>query len=112
MRAHALSDNEILNLKRLVTQSDTTTVRLRGAFQLLPAQASEVSLVGADSICSRAARAFAREMGTRTSAEPVWVIRAGANRYVVTDGLSKSGDRHNWLVFDRAFSYLVIMVDG
>ena len=31
---------------------------------------------------------------------------------LVTDGLSKSGDRHNWLVFDRGFSYLVIMVEG
>jgi hypothetical protein len=89
----------------VVTGTDTLNARLRGAYNLQAVPASEVTIVTDAEACSRAAQVMATANGRQQY--PVLLIRAGADRYVVHDGIPITPNGYlPTIVLDQNFTVL------
>jgi hypothetical protein len=102
---HSYIANQRTQLSRTVSGSDTASARLRAAFGLLPASASEVVLVTDEAVCAQAAQVLVASIGREGDpVRPVWVLKLGADRYFVADGVRKSSGRYVAVIFDGTFT--------
>lgn len=96
----------IQKVQRIVSSYDST--RLAGV-GLLSVDTSAVAIVTSDSVCALAVSAF---NAARPTAAPgvgptaVFVVQAGAQRYVVFEPTYKSGEFIDLLVFSSDFTLL------
>jgi hypothetical protein len=101
---HSYIADQRTELTRVVTGTDTTSVRIRNAFGLIPASASDVSLITDETVCTQAAQAFVSSIGSPGDpVRPVWVLKLGPDRYFVADGFRKSSGRFVAVIFDGSF---------
>jgi hypothetical protein len=104
-----LGENSYIKAQRtevtgIVAGSDTTSVRLRAAYDLPAASATEVSLIGDEAVCAQAAQALRSSIGLQGDpVRPVWVLKLGPQRYFVADGVYSSSGRYVAVLFDANF---------
>jgi hypothetical protein len=95
----------------IVTGADSVNSRLRASYNLLATPVAEVTIVTDELICSKAAAAMATWLNRPQ--HPVWVIRAGPQRYVVYDGYELQPDGFTpTAVLDQNFGFLKGLVGG
>jgi hypothetical protein len=94
---------------RLVTGTDSATVRTRNALQLPAVAASKVSVVTTGSACAKAGDAYHTAVtpaGTPPVSRTLVVIKVGSNRYVVKDPSHRVGEFRNNIIFDATWTFL------
>jgi hypothetical protein len=99
------ADNLVAWVRHDVAVADTTEL---GAVGLLPTPAGEVALITADSVCALAVQAFNSVRQPQWNAPPavqVYVVRAGASRFVVVDPAVKVGEWLVLAVFDDQWQF-------
>ena len=100
------ADKLVAWVRHDVAVADTTELEAVG---LLPTPAGEVALITADSVCALAVQAFNSVRQPQWSAPPalqVYVVRAGASRFVVVDPAVKVGEWLVLAVFDDQWQFL------
>src|SRR6266481_7278724 len=88
---------------RLVTGTDTATVRTRNAYQLPAVAASKVSVVTTASICRTAGPAYHAAVtppGTPQHSRTLVLIKVSNTRYIVLDSNELTGEFENHIIFD------------
>lgn len=92
-----------------VTGSDPRVVDKRNALQLLPATASQVSVVTEKKTCREAALAYHAYLlpkGTPAISRNMIVIRIGNDRYVIKDPVERQGEFGSVLITDDSWNVL------
>jgi hypothetical protein len=92
-----------------VTGSDPRVVVKRSALQLLPATASQVTVVTQKSTCQEAASAYHAYLlpaGTPAISRNMVVIKIANNRYVIKDPAERQGEFGSVLITDGSFTVL------
>jgi hypothetical protein len=93
-------------IRRLISGASAEDSAWRANANLSATTASSVVFVSADSLCDVAARAVANLSAPAAPLQPVWVLSAGPNRYIVFGSGRISRDRPLGSVFDSAFNWL------
>jgi hypothetical protein len=100
--------SQLDRVTEIVTATDSLNTRLRAAYNLQPVPEAAVSIVTDAAACAQAAQVMATKFNRPLY--PVWLIRAGSNRYVVNDGVPvTSASSHTYLaslVLDQNFAVL------
>lgn len=92
-----------------VTGSDPRVAEKRDALQLLPATASQVSVVTEKKTCREAALAYHAHLlpkGAPVISRNMVVIRIGNDRYVIKDPAERQGEFGSVLITDGRFNVL------
>lgn len=95
----------------LVTGSDALVIAKRDTLRLLPASASQVSIVTQTNKCKSAAQAYhaAVRPGTPAISRSMIVIKVANSRYVLADPTERQGEYGTIMSTDASFNRLRMM---
>jgi hypothetical protein len=102
----ASSASGAAGVRRLISGSAPSDSAWRASVKLPAMSASSVVFVTSDSLCDVAARAVANLSSPAAPIQPVWLLSAGPNRYVVFGSGRMSADRLLGSLFDSTFTWL------
>ncbi len=93
----------------LMRRKDTIAERMLSTYNIPRVRASEVRAVTDDLTCERAADAYSRAFGEKSSGRKVHVLRVG-DRYIVMDPDYRPDDYNRAVTFDATFSKSLAVV--
>jgi hypothetical protein len=104
--ADGLAAALVSSTKLLLAAPDAASAGLRARLGLSGVAASSVALVSDERTCRSAIAALQQLFGIPNAAFRVYVVKAGTNRYVVTDPAVRGGEHMPRTVFDKQFKYV------
>lgn len=94
----------------IVTGTDATAIKGRAVFGLSALPDSAVVIVTDSTTCALAAEKLVQALGAPTVLQPVWVVRIGPDRFWVSDGRRRTGERYTSVLFDNAYQVITVLV--
>ena len=104
--ADANSASLIKYVTRLINTTDPKTAALRDSVGLGGVNPSSLVLVTNAMTCAKAATAIDKLANVRNSGRLVYVVQAGASRFIVQDPGATAGEYGTVLIFDSHFSLI------
>jgi hypothetical protein len=100
----------MINVKDLINPRFPGLAGLRDTVGLGGVDTSSVVLVTDRTTCARAASVLDSLANVRNSGRLVWVVRAGAQRYIVKDPDVTAGEWGTSWIFDSHFNYVAVIL--
>lgn len=105
---NAVSEEHVRRIGNWTTATDSIGVKTREVFSLPTVSRDEIVEVSSDSICAVAAMRNKQQHPSKIVGDPVpvYVIKVGANRYVVFDQVVMAGEWRVFSVYDSTWQFV------
>ncbi|MEP6732595.1 MAG: hypothetical protein ABJE10_18265 [bacterium] len=95
-----MSTQLVRYFQKVVTPTDSQSIKYRDKLQLTAVTAGQVTLVTDDKTCDKAAKAMDKLASTKKQEYQVYVVQVGHDAFGVVDPTWKAGEYNPIIVFD------------